>query len=195
VLTGGKRLDGPGNFYPPTVMIDTTEEMEVVAEESFGPLLPIMKYKDDDEAVARANNSKYGLNAYVFTRSKERGRRLAERLEAGTVMVNEVLITHGLGETPWGGVKKSGMGRVHSDDGLRHLCVPYHINYNLVPQPPVSPFWQPYRWRIFQVLWGGVKFMFRGGLLNKLRGMGNLFAGLLFPNSKKVRETVKQLPQ
>ncbi len=189
ILTGGERMPGPGQFYPPTVLVDVNDKMEIVAEETFGPVLPILKYKDEDEVIARCNDSPYGLNAYVFTANKARGRRIAERLEAGTVMVNEVLITHGLAETPWGGVKKSGLGRVHSDDGLRSLCVPYHINYNLVKQMAKSPFWHPYRFHVFQLLWGTLKLLFGH---DKLVGLRKMIAGSLMPHSKTVKGTIAE---
>jgi succinate-semialdehyde dehydrogenase/glutarate-semialdehyde dehydrogenase len=192
VLTGGQQLPGPGQFYPPTVLVDADEKMDIVAEETFGPVLPIMKFHDDEEVIARANNSRYGLNAYVFSADTKRARRIAERLEAGTVMINEVLITHGLCETPWGGVKKSGLGRVHSAEGLRSLCVPYHINYDLLPQGSWSPFWHPYLFRVFQMLWGSVKLLFGGGFGNKLRGLGKIFAGAALPNSKTVKNTLTE---
>jgi succinate-semialdehyde dehydrogenase/glutarate-semialdehyde dehydrogenase len=192
ILTGGQRMAGPGQFYPPTVLTDLDENMEIIREESFGPVLPIMKWTDEEDVIRRANDTKYGLDAYVFSKNVARAKRIAERIEAGTVMINEVLVTHGCPETPWGGVKKSGVGRVHSDDGLRSLCVAYHVNYNLVPAPAWSPFWQPYRWRIFQVLLGACKTLFGGGLGNKLQGLWRITAGALFPNSKRVRGTLAE---
>jgi succinate-semialdehyde dehydrogenase/glutarate-semialdehyde dehydrogenase len=155
-LTGGKRLEGPGLFYPPTVLVDTTDDMEAVREETFGPTLPIMKYRSVEEAIERANDSIYGLDAYVYGRDRDETRRVAERLEAGTVMVNETLITHGAPETPWGGVKKSGIGRVHSDQGLRELCVGYHVNEEVLPVK-WSPFWQPYSHRMYRALLGAAR--------------------------------------
>jgi succinate-semialdehyde dehydrogenase/glutarate-semialdehyde dehydrogenase len=143
-LTGGKRLDGPGLFFPPTVLVDVDDSMKVMTEETFGPVLPIVRVDSVDEAVARANASMYGLNAYVFAPDMETARKTADRLEAGTVMINETLITHAAPETPWGGVKKSGIGRVHSDDGLRHLSVAYHVNEPAFAPHLRSPFWQPY---------------------------------------------------
>ena len=132
VLCGGKRLEGDGLFYAPTLLVDATDEMRVVHEETFGPLLPILKVADAEEAIARANDSPYGLSAYVYSEDRKRARRVAERLEAGTVVVNDTLITHGFPETPWGGVKQSGIGRVHSDEGLRALCQSYHVNREVI---------------------------------------------------------------
>ena len=89
-----------------------------------------MTFRDEDEAVRLANDSPFGLTASVWTRSIRRGRRVASRIEAGTVMVNEVLYTHGIAQTPWGGVKQSGLGRTHGRLGLLELVAPHHIHIN-----------------------------------------------------------------
>ena len=110
--------------------------MEVMREETFGPVLPIMTFQTDDEAVRLANDSIYGLTASVWTKDISRGRRLAEQLEAGTVMVNEVVYTHALAQTPWGGVKQSGFGRTHGRLGLLELVSARHIHINRISFVP-----------------------------------------------------------
>jgi len=119
--------------------------------------LPLMPYRDIDDAISRANDSTMGLDAYVYGRDRAHMRSVAERLEAGTVMVNETLFTHACPETPWGGVKKSGVGRVHSDDGLRDLCVAYHVNEEVLPTGKWSPFWQPYSHSMYRALIGAAR--------------------------------------
>jgi acyl-CoA reductase-like NAD-dependent aldehyde dehydrogenase len=156
-LTGGKRLEGPGQFYPPTVLVDVNDEMEAVREETFGPTLPIMKYRSVEEAIERANNSPYGLTACIYGRDRDEMRRVAERIEAGTVMINETLLTHACPETPWAGVKTSGTGRVHSDEGMRDLCVSYHVNEEVVPTMKWSPFWQPYTQKMYHAIVGAAR--------------------------------------
>jgi succinate-semialdehyde dehydrogenase/glutarate-semialdehyde dehydrogenase len=134
VQTGGRRLDdGGGWFHEPTVMTNVDHSMQLMREETFGPLLPIMTFKTDDEAVRLANDSIYGLTASVFTSDIKRGRALAERIDAGTVMINEVVYTHAVAQTPWGGVKQSGYGRTHGRLGLLELVTPQHIHVNAVP--------------------------------------------------------------
>lgn len=132
-LTGGGRTKGVpegGAFHEPTVLADVNHEMAVMREETFGPVLPIMTFKSEDEAVRLANDSRFGLTASVWTRDLGRGRRVASRIEAGTVMVNEVLYTHGIAQTPWGGVKQSGLGRTHGRLGLLEMVAPYHVHVN-----------------------------------------------------------------
>jgi succinate-semialdehyde dehydrogenase/glutarate-semialdehyde dehydrogenase len=131
VLTGGRRAPGlSGPFYEPTLITGVDHSMPVMCEETFGPVLPIMTFETDDEAVQLANDSDFGLTASVWTKDIGRGRRLADRIEAGTVMVNEVLYTHGIAQTPWGGVKQSGLGRTHGKLGLLELVTPQHVHVN-----------------------------------------------------------------
>jgi succinate-semialdehyde dehydrogenase/glutarate-semialdehyde dehydrogenase len=130
-LTGGERLaDVDGPFFPPTVLTNVNHEMDVMREETFGPVLPIMPFKTDEDALRLANDSVYGLTASVWTNNAARGRALAERIDAGTVMINEVLYTHGIAQTPWGGVKQSGFGRTHGRAGLLELVNAQHIHVN-----------------------------------------------------------------
>lgn len=131
VVSGGKRVaNAKGYFYPPTVLTNVAHDMKVMRDETFGPLLPVMTFKTEDEAVALANDSVFGLTASVWTKDIGRGRRVAEKIAAGTVMVNEVLYTHGIAQTPWGGVKESGYGRTHGRAGLLELVNPHHIHVN-----------------------------------------------------------------
>jgi acyl-CoA reductase-like NAD-dependent aldehyde dehydrogenase len=130
-LTGGQRVpSSSGAFFEPTVLINVNHDMDVMREETFGPVLPIMTFKTDDEAIRLANDTSYGLTASVWSGSIARGRRLAERIDAGTVMVNEVLYTHSIAQAPWGGLKQSGLGRTHGRAGLLELVSTRHIHVN-----------------------------------------------------------------
>jgi acyl-CoA reductase-like NAD-dependent aldehyde dehydrogenase len=157
--TGGQRRAGPGLFFEPTVLTGCTQDMDVMRKEIFGPVIPIMRVKSEDEAVKLANDSQLGLLAYVFTRDRERGKRLAERIEAGTVMINDVLHTYACPETPWGGVKHSGIGRTHSIIGLRDLCETRHVNYDRVALGR-EVWWYPYKDGTFRALLRGARLLF-----------------------------------
>jgi acyl-CoA reductase-like NAD-dependent aldehyde dehydrogenase len=132
VLAGGERgRDGGGGFFhEPTVVAGVDHTMRLMREETFGPVLPLMSFRDEEEAIRLANDSPFGLTASVWTRDIARGERVAEKIEAGTVMVNEVLYTHGIAQTPWGGVKLSGIGRTHGRAGLLELVHAQHIHTN-----------------------------------------------------------------
>jgi len=137
ILTGGERLrDVAGAFYPPTVLTNVNHEMDVMREETFGPVLPIMTFRTEDEAVRLANDSQFGLTASVWTNNIARGQQIAARIDAGTVMINEVLYSHGIAQAPWGGVKQSGMGRTHGRAGLLELVNAQHIHVNRLPFIP-----------------------------------------------------------
>jgi len=159
VEVGGKRGPGPGQFFQPTVLTNCTQDMDVMRKEIFGPVLPIMRVSDEDEAVRLANDSHLGLLAYVFTKDREHGKRVAERIEAGTVMVNDVLATYACPETPWGGVKQSGIGRTHSSHGLRDLCDTRHVNHDRISLPR-EVWWYPYKPGTFKALLRGAKLLF-----------------------------------
>src|SRR5215217_251698 len=144
VRAGGHRLDGsPGWFHEPTVVTGVDHSMKLMRDETFGPVLPIMTFRTDEEAVRLANDSIYGLTASVFTRDLGRGKRIAEQIDAGTVMVNEVVYTHAVAQTPWGGVKQSGYGRTHGRLGLLEMVTAQHIHVNGMPAIP-DVWWFPY---------------------------------------------------
>jgi acyl-CoA reductase-like NAD-dependent aldehyde dehydrogenase len=166
VRTGGHRLNhSPGWFHQPTVMTGVDHSMKVMRDETFGPVLPIMTFKTDDEAVRLANDSIYGLTASVFTRDLARGRRLAEQIDAGTVMVNEVVYTHAVAQTPWGGVKQSGYGRTHGRLGLLELVSPQHIHVNGMPGFP-DVRWFPYSKQAAELFRGFARRFTTGSLLS-----------------------------
>jgi succinate-semialdehyde dehydrogenase/glutarate-semialdehyde dehydrogenase len=161
--TGGKRKAGKGQFFEPTVLTGCDHSMRVMRDEIFGPIVPIMKVSSDEEAIALANDSELGLMGYVFAKDRVRGRRIAERVHAGTVMVNDVLNAYATPEAPFGGVKDSGFGRVHGDEGLLDMCEVRHVNYNRTPTLRREPVWFPYRKRAYGTMVRLMRVFMRSG--------------------------------
>jgi succinate-semialdehyde dehydrogenase/glutarate-semialdehyde dehydrogenase len=119
ILTGGKRLDGSGYYFEPTVLAGVRPGMPVYHEETFGPVAAVIRVGDEEEALRVANDSEFGLGSSVWTANVERGRRLAERIEAGLVFVNGMVASDA--RLPFGGVKKSGFGRELSSYGIKEF--------------------------------------------------------------------------
>jgi succinate-semialdehyde dehydrogenase/glutarate-semialdehyde dehydrogenase len=122
ILCGGEKPDGlPGYFITPAVLNNVDHSMRIMTEETFGPTLPIMPFYALDDAVALANDSVYGLTASVWTRNRKTAAWLAERIEAGTVTINDHMFSFTEPKAIWGGIKQTGMGRSHGLYGLHHL--------------------------------------------------------------------------
>ncbi|MFO0568686.1 MAG: aldehyde dehydrogenase family protein [Polyangiaceae bacterium] len=172
LMAGGKRRPGPGCFFEPTVLAECSHEMNVMKEEIFGPIVPIMRVESEEQAVALANESHLGLNAYVFSTDRERARRVASRVSAGSVVVNDVLSNYACPEAPFGGVRQSGFGRVHGEDALRDLAVTRHLSTDRVRPPAHDPLWHPYSEKKRTLLLKGMRVLFsRRGVIGKLRGL------------------------
>ena len=143
-LVGGKRADGPGAFFKPTVLVDVDESMRCMREETFGPTLPVMKVKDAEEAIRLANASSYGLSASVWTRDRARGEQIARRLEAGAVNVNDMFANVFAIPIPQGGWKQSGVGaRLGGAHGIRKYCRPQSVTTTRLA-PKSELVWYPY---------------------------------------------------
>jgi succinate-semialdehyde dehydrogenase/glutarate-semialdehyde dehydrogenase len=125
VLTGGQRLDRPGYFFEPTVVVNVARDARVLTEEIFGPVVPIATFDTEDEAVALANGSEYGLISYVFTKNLNRALRMSERIETGMLAVNSGVISNPA--APFGGVKQSGLGREGSAEGIEEYLETVYV--------------------------------------------------------------------
>jgi succinate-semialdehyde dehydrogenase/glutarate-semialdehyde dehydrogenase len=173
ILTGGKRnAKFKGAFFEPTVIENADNSMLGMREETFGPTLPIAVFKTEQEAIDLANDTDFGLTASVWTKDLRRGNRIAEKILAGTVTINEVLYTHGIAQTPWGGFKQSGYGRTHGKEGLMELVAPQHIHVNRFSMTP-------------DVWWFG----YSKNAIETFRGMARYFS------SGSLRQTAKLAPQ
>lgn len=171
-LTGGALPEGPGFFYPPTVLVDVTDDMEILREETFGPVLPMVPVADVDEAIRRANDSKFGLTASGWTRSRAMAERLQRELDAGVVTINDHAVAFGETTGSWGGVRESGIGRAHGEFGLHEL-----VNVKYVMRDPgtddASPWFYPYD-EDFDAFLGAALPMMYGTGVGKFSTVGSL---------------------
>ena len=175
IETGGRRNPAlEGLFYEPTVITNANNDMRAMQEETFGPTLPIATFSTEEEAIRLANDSEFGLTASVWTRDLAKGKRVAERIEAGSVCVNEVLYTHGIGQTPWGGFKNSGRGRTHGREGLMELVQPQHIHVNKIALLP-DAWWLPYSPNAVETFRGFAKYFATGSVFQTARLLPQLW--------------------
>jgi len=142
VLLGGERPAGPGFFYPPTVVVDVDPGTALMREETFGPVLPVTAVDSLDDAIRLANDSPYGLTASGWTRSGETAERLQRELSAGVVSINDHSSSFAEPQAPWGGVRASGIGRIHGRAGLREMVQPKYVSFDSGRKSAL--WWYPY---------------------------------------------------
>jgi succinate-semialdehyde dehydrogenase/glutarate-semialdehyde dehydrogenase len=128
-VVGGQARDGAGYFYNPTVLTDIPDDAELLQQEIFGPVAPVKGFTDEDEAIAAANNTEYGLVAYVFTRDLKRALRVCEKLQTGMIGLNQGMVSNA--QAPFGGVKQSGFGREGGYEGIEEYLDTKYVAVNL----------------------------------------------------------------
>ena len=143
--------------------------MRIMREETFGPVLPVMAFDSDEEAVNLANDSEYGLAASVWTRNQQRGERLARYVQAGAIMVNDVVSCYGISEAPHGGVKSSGLGRTHGRFGLEEMVRLKYLDSDRMPGMK-KVWWYGYGASFARQMEGFVDFQFARSLAERLSG-------------------------
>jgi succinate-semialdehyde dehydrogenase/glutarate-semialdehyde dehydrogenase len=164
-----KRCGGPvdppglaaGRYISPTVLTGVTHEMRIMREEIFGPVLPIVVVVSEQEAIDLANDSEFGLGASVWTKDRQRGARIARRIESGMVWVNDHSFSHGACQCAWGGVKDSGLGRSHSKFGF-YECVNIKMN---AWEPGLTRdfWWHPYDETLGEAVRASAKILYGKG--------------------------------
>lgn len=175
LLAGGHaRFDLGGFFFEPTVLSDVRSGMSVLDEEIFGPVLPIVEVASEQQAVELANKCSLGLGASIWSADTERAERLARHIDAGMVWINDGLYTHIIPDAPWGGVKESGFGRMHSAAELRDLVYQKNIGVNKQEQGKVL---FPYSRAVLDYVNGGISLV-HGGATRKLNAMRNVVTAL-----------------
>jgi acyl-CoA reductase-like NAD-dependent aldehyde dehydrogenase len=170
LLAGGKVMPQLGdNFFSPTILAGVDRSMAIMREETFGPVLPVRSFKTEDEAVALANDSEFGLAASIWTRDRRRGETLARLVKAGTVMVNDVIACFGISEAPHGGVKASGMGRTHGRLGLEEMVWPKYVDSDRLPGMK-KLWWYGYGPIFLRQMNGFVELLFSKSITKRARG-------------------------
>jgi acyl-CoA reductase-like NAD-dependent aldehyde dehydrogenase len=170
LLAGGAAVPELGrNFFAPTILADVTHDMNLMREETFGPVLPVRSFKTEQEAVALANDSDFGLAASVWTRDSKRGEAVARRIHAGTVMVNDVVACFGISEAPHGGVKASGIGRTHGIFGLEEMVWPKYVDADRIPHIK-KLWWYGYGNSFKDQMSGFIEFLFEKNLTKRFQG-------------------------
>jgi succinate-semialdehyde dehydrogenase/glutarate-semialdehyde dehydrogenase len=151
----------PGKYVAPTVLTGVTHEMRIMREEVFGPVLPIVVVDSEQEAIDLANDSEFGLGASVWTKDRQKGERIARRIESGMVWINDHSFSHGACQCAWGGVKDSGVGRSHSKFGF-YECVNIKMN---AWEPGLTRdfWWHPYDRTLGEAVQASAKLLYGKG--------------------------------
>jgi len=170
LLAGGRRMTELGpNFFAPTLLADVTHGMRIMREETFGPALPVAAFDTDDDAVALANDSEFGLAASVWTGNRKRGEAIAARIKAGTVMINDAISGFGIAEAPHGGFKQSGIGRTHGKLGLAEMVQVKYVGVDLLPHMP-KVWWYGYGVNFQRQMSAFIEMLFGSTLGARIKG-------------------------
>ncbi len=172
IETGGLQPSGPGNFYPPTVLTNVDHTMTIMRDETFGPVLPIMRVTSIDEAIRLANDSPYGLTASGWTTSEVTAARLERELQAGVVTINDHVYTFSEPTSPWGGIKASGIGRTHGALGLLEMTQPKYVARDMSRGGEV--WWYPYGPEFKAMMAGALKTFHHPFILTRLFALTRL---------------------
>lgn len=163
-----------GFFYPATLMVDVNHKMKIMTDETFGPIIPVMKFKTSEEAIELANDSEFGLTSSVWTYDIELADYVSKRLVTGATTINDHLYSHGCSETPWGGPKKSGWGRTHSELGLKEMCNAKTLCWEGIPSLPRNMWWYPFDSNTYKGMSSVFSLTSPSGIVDFLKGIWNV---------------------
>jgi succinate-semialdehyde dehydrogenase/glutarate-semialdehyde dehydrogenase len=166
-------LDDESLFVPAIVLTGVTPETEtpVMAAEIFGPVVTVLPVADDGEALRIANSSPYGLTASVWSRDRGTARKIAAGINAGAIMINDHLMSHGLAETPWGGFGESGLGRTHGEMGYREMLKAKVIVDDTLPGAKRDLWWQPYSEKVYRGIRAITAFLAGPGMGRRIKAI------------------------
>jgi acyl-CoA reductase-like NAD-dependent aldehyde dehydrogenase len=180
VVAGGERVKvDDGDYFAPTVLADVTPDMDIMQQETFGPVMLLCRFADDDEAIAIANGTSFGLGSSVFSANRARARHIANEVEAGMTAINDYGgMTYMAPDLTFGGVKHSGFGRINGREGLRSMCNTKAVLDDRLPFTFASKVY-PVKGKDFGVTQATLKLIYGRGLGRKLRGVGKLLRSLV----------------
>jgi succinate-semialdehyde dehydrogenase/glutarate-semialdehyde dehydrogenase len=166
--------NGSGRILPAYVLTEVNHHMRVMREETFGPILGVMKVKNMHQAVVLANDSDFGLSGSVWSKNRKSARKLARRIQAGMVMINDHLMGQGMSEIPWGGFKASGIGRTHGSIGFDEMTQPQAIVDDLMFCVRKNMWWHPHGKKIYRGVSGAIQFLYARSIIQRAGGLVDL---------------------
>ncbi|MCP1726500.1 succinate-semialdehyde dehydrogenase/glutarate-semialdehyde dehydrogenase [Natronospira proteinivora] len=166
------QLPENGFWFPATLVTDVDDDMALMREETFGPIIAVQKVSSLEEAISQANHGPFALTASIWTGKRRRGRQLAQRLKAGTVTLNDHLMSHGMPEISWGGPGQSGLGRTHGYSGFMSMSREQNVVDERLIMAQRAPWWFPYSERARQGLAGAVTGFHGQGPITRIKGLG-----------------------
>ncbi|HMV67182.1 MAG TPA: aldehyde dehydrogenase family protein [Myxococcota bacterium] len=182
-LVGGARvLEDTGQFFAPTVLAEVTPEMPIFREETFGPVVALVRFRDDAHAIAMANGTEFGLSSTVFSRDAARARRIGDRMIAGSTLINDFGLTYMVQELPFGGAKASGFGRLNGRAGLHAMCNVKSVVEDRVPLHQPNRLF-PVRAGDYETYAATIQAVYRTGLGERARSVRSLI-GAWWRNGK-----------
>jgi acyl-CoA reductase-like NAD-dependent aldehyde dehydrogenase len=159
-----------GQFMPCMVLTDVNHDMLLMKDETFGPVVGVMPFNDINEAIRLANDSYLGLTASVWSKSRRKAQRIAAKIKAGALTINDHGLSHGFAETPWGGFKQSGIGRTHGDLGFDEMTQPQVIMNDILPFMRKQMFWHPHSKKIYDGLKGSALILYGRNVFLRVKG-------------------------
>ena len=162
------------NFHPAVILTNVNHDMIIMRDETFGPVVGVMRFNNYDEAINLANDSYLGLTGSVWSKDRNKGEKIAKQIKAGVVTINDHLMSHGLAETPWGGFKESGIGRTHGELGFDEMTQPLTIVKDILPFVKKNLWWHPYSKNLYDGLKGLIDLLYSKKFSLKLKGLWSL---------------------